>query len=169
MRIMAVLLLAFTIVPALELALLLEVGSRIGALQTFAIIVLTGILGASLAKHQGALAWRRVRQTMREGKLPKGEVADAFLILVAGIVLVTPGFVTDVIGLLLLLPLTRHLARRLLLAQLTKRADLFKVRWHIGGQGHRPRSSGAEDEDVIDVESTVVDDEKPAQEDQRLR
>ena len=101
----------FTVMPIVELALMIEVGSQIGLGYTLAICVLTGVVGAWLARTQGASVIRRMQATVQQGGLPAREIMDGVLILVAGVVLLTPGFVTDAIGLFLLLPPTRALVR----------------------------------------------------------
>ena len=101
------LLLLFTIVPFVELIVLIEVGKQIGTLATIAIIILTGILGASLARIQGFLVLNRIREEMNMGKMPTDSLIDGLLILIGAIVLLTPGFITDLIGFLLLIPFSR--------------------------------------------------------------
>ena len=100
--------LAFTIVPILELYLLIEVGSHLGALNTVMIVIVTGFLGAYLARLQGFHTMNRVRQSLNRGEMPTEGLIDALLILLAGIVLLTPGFLTDAAGLLILIPWTRN-------------------------------------------------------------
>jgi UPF0716 protein FxsA len=99
--------LAFALVPLFELYLLIEIGHRIGALNTILVVIVTGLLGASLARIQGIKTMIRVRDSLNQGKPPAEELLDAFLIFVAGIVLLTPGFITDVAGVALLVPSTR--------------------------------------------------------------
>lgn len=96
------LLLAFTLVPLAELWLLLRIGSVLGGPWTLALVVITGIAGATLARREGARAWSAVHTELSAGKLPGRELIEALLVLVAGIVLVTPGVLTDVAGLALL-------------------------------------------------------------------
>lgn len=105
------LLLLFTIVPFVELIVLIEVGKRIGTLATIAIIILTGILGASLARMQGFLILNRIREELNMGKMPTDSLIDGLLILIGAIVLLTPGFITDIIGFSLLIPFTREALR----------------------------------------------------------
>ncbi len=105
----AKLLALFILVPLVELYLFLVLGSRIGLGPTLIIIVFTGILGAALTKSQGARALARFRQASAEGRLPHNEVLDGLLILIAGAVLLTPGFLTDTVGFLLLVPPVRAL------------------------------------------------------------
>lgn len=105
------LILLLTIVPALELALLIKVGSHIGAVNTIILILLTGAAGAYLARLQGFLVLSRIQQSLRQGELPTDEMINGILILVGGILLLTPGFITDVFGFLCLIPFTRGLIK----------------------------------------------------------
>lgn len=107
------LLLLFVVVPAVELMLILEVGSRIGALATLLVIVLTGIAGVTLARVEGLAVLTRIRQATAEGRMPADEVVEGVLILMAAAMLLTPGFLTDAFGFLVLIPFTRPLFRRL--------------------------------------------------------
>ena len=99
--------LAFTLIPVAEIYLIVKLGSLLGALNTIVVIIVTGFLGATLARLQGMETMLRVRESLQQGNMPAEELIDALLIFVAGIVLLTPGFITDVAGLLLLFPLTR--------------------------------------------------------------
>jgi len=108
------LLLLFTVVPAVELFLLIEIGRRIGTLPTLALIVFTGALGATLARLQGAAVLRNMRTELQRGSLPASSLLDGVLILIAAALLVTPGILTDACGFLLLIPLTRRGVRALL-------------------------------------------------------
>ncbi|BBD08681.1 FxsA family protein [Desulfovibrio ferrophilus] len=99
--------LAFATVPLIEIYLLMKVGSAIGAEATIAIVLLTGFAGAWLARAQGVSVLNRMRADMNRGVPPTGQLVDAALILVAGVVLLTPGFATDIMGLLLLIPPVR--------------------------------------------------------------
>lgn len=109
---MAQLLLLFIVIPAVELALLIEIGSRIGTLNTLALIVLTGVIGAALARYQGLQVLYQVRSDMNEGRLPAGALVDGIIILIAGALLVTPGVLTDAFGFLCLVPGFRGLVKR---------------------------------------------------------
>ena len=108
------LLLAFTLIPVLELWLLLRIGSWLGAGATVALVVLTGVVGATLARREGVHAWSAVQAELSAGRLPGRKLLEALLVLLAGVVLVTPGVLTDVAGLLLLVrPLRGRLVRKL--------------------------------------------------------
>ncbi|MBN1586245.1 MAG: FxsA family protein [Candidatus Omnitrophica bacterium] len=101
------LILLFTLLPMAELALLIKVGSNIGVVNTIAIVVLTGVAGATLARYQGWVTISKIQQSLAQGFMPTEELLDGMLILVGGITLLTPGFITDTLGLLALLPPTR--------------------------------------------------------------
>ena len=101
----------FTVLPALELVVLIKVGGVIGAWNTVLIILLTGILGAYLARLQGFIVLRRIQDQLARGRLPDAELLDGLMILIGGIVLLTPGFITDIFGFVLLIPWTRNLIK----------------------------------------------------------
>jgi UPF0716 protein FxsA len=105
------LLLLFILVPIAELYLFLTLGAMIGLWPTLGIIVLTALIGAWLTKSQGARAIARFQQALAEGRLPHREALDGILILVAGAMLLTPGFLTDTVGFLLLVPPVRAFLR----------------------------------------------------------
>ena len=99
--------LVFVLVPLFELYLLIKVGSHLGALNTLIVVILTGIVGASLARIQGMRTMIRVRNSLNRGELPTEELLDALLIFMAGLLLLTPGFITDFVGMALLVPSIR--------------------------------------------------------------
>lgn len=139
----------FIAIPITELYLFLTIGKQIGTLPTLAIIVATAVLGAWLTKLQGARAMRRFQAALAEGKLPHEEVIDGVMILIAGVVLLTPGFLTDAIGFALLVPPLRTLLRKRL-------AKALEGRIHIVGPGSPAPRGGRKGDGVIDVE--VIDD-----------
>ena len=100
--------LLFTLIPVLELWILIKLGSAMGGLAALALVIGTGIAGASLAKIQGLQTLQKIRECMHQGVTPADELVDALMILVAGIVLITPGLLTDIAGILLLVPTTRN-------------------------------------------------------------
>jgi UPF0716 protein FxsA len=104
--------LAFTLIPFSELYLLIKIGYYLGAFNTILVVIVTGLLGAYLAKLQGIKTMMRVRESMNRGELPAEEMLDALLIFVAGIVLLTPGFITDLAGLAILIPNIRSLFKQ---------------------------------------------------------
>lgn len=106
--------LLFTLVPLVELWLLFRIGGWIGAGPTIALVLITGIAGATLARREGAHAWSAVQAELAAGRIPGRKLLEALLVLMAGIVLVTPGVLTDALGLLLLArPLRARLVKRL--------------------------------------------------------
>ena len=103
--------LAFTLIPLVEIYLLIKLGQNFGAITSILLVIFTGILGAYLPRMEGLRTLFRIQETMREGRMPGEELLDALLIAIAGLVLITPGFITDVVGFLLLFPFTRMLEK----------------------------------------------------------
>ena len=112
--------LIFLTIPLIEIVLFIEIGSRIGTWMTLLIIASTAILGASLAHKEGLKTWWGIQDKLSSGGLPNEELLDALMILVAGVVLLTPGFLTDVIGFLLLFPGTRRAIKQWLRRKLSQ-------------------------------------------------
>ncbi len=106
-----VLALLFVVVPVIEIYVLIQIGQVIGAWWTVALLIADGFLGSWLMKREGGRTWARLRQALDERRMPARELADAALILVGGTLLLTPGFVTDIVGLFCVLPFTRPVAR----------------------------------------------------------
>ena len=113
--------LAFTTIPIIEIFLLIEIGSMFSALTAVTLVILTGFLGAFLARMQGLQTLYRIQESVHEGRMPSGELLDALLIVIAGLVLLTPGFLTDSAGFLLLIPATRNLIKYWLRRQIELR------------------------------------------------
>ena len=139
--------------PVLEIWLLIEVGGSIGLLPTLAVCVVTGVVGAWLARAQGGHVLRRVQERVARGEVPARELVDGLLILVAGVLLMTPGFVTDIAGVLLLLPPVRALVRHWGQGVLERQARASEARarsfyvYTAGFGGEPPRPSPAEPPD----------------------
>jgi len=112
---MPLLILIFIVVPIAELYVILKVGDLIGFLPTIALLVADSLLGSWLLKSQGRTVWRRFQETMQAGRVPHREVFDGVLVIFGGAFLITPGFLTDIIGIWLLLPPTRAVCRRWLI------------------------------------------------------
>ena len=117
----AVLVALLVVVPLVELYLLIQVGQVIGALWTIALLVVVSLLGAALLRREGPRTWRAFRATMQTGRVPAREVVDGALVILAGALLLTPGFASDLAGLALLLPPVRALLRARLTAYATRR------------------------------------------------
>lgn len=150
------LLLLFTLIPIIEVFLLLEMSEHFGLLASIIIVLGTGIVGAWLAKLQGFLALNALRGELVQGRLPADKVIDGVLILIAGVVLITPGILTDIVGLSLLLPPVRSAVRKFATAWLTKRVQVTTANFWQGlaekGQstGHSPQGEVPQGE-VIDA------------------
>ncbi|UCG80968.1 MAG: FxsA family protein [Desulfobacterales bacterium] len=104
--------LAFTLIPFFEIYLLIKIGHYLGAFNTIVVVIVTGFLGAYLARLQGIKTMMRVRDSLNRGELPAEDMLDALLIFMAGIVLLTPGFITDIVGIGILVPRTRSWFKR---------------------------------------------------------
>lgn len=120
----------FTIVPVVELYVLLKVGGMIGLGPTVALIFLTGAAGAYLARTQGFDILMRIRTEMEQGSLPAGELVDGAMILAGGLLLLTPGFCTDLLGFSLLAPFTRRHLKRLVTLWFQKMVESQTIRIH---------------------------------------
>jgi UPF0716 protein FxsA len=113
----------FIIAPAVEIYLLIQTGRVIGGLETLLLIIGTGFLGAFLAKREGRRVWEFAQHQMSRGELPADSLLDGICIFAGGMLLLAPGFLSDVAGLFLILPFTRPLARLLILRFIRKRMD----------------------------------------------
>lgn len=145
------LILLFTILPALELAILIKVGAHIGVMPTLLLIVFTGVLGAYLARLQGFYILNKIQNELNRGLMPQSELVDGLLILIGGIVLLTPGFVTDTFGFLLLIPWSRNLIKlgvTKYFQRMIKKGEGISI-WSRSQDQHRP--PGFNDYDDIDV------------------
>lgn len=126
------LILLLTIIPLIELTILIELGQRIGAGYTILIILVTGIAGAYLAKSQGMGVLRQAQSDMQEGRMPGNQIVDGLCILVGGAMLLTPGLVTDALGFFLVMPGTRYIVREWIKSRLLGMIDRGQVifRWN---------------------------------------
>ncbi len=119
------LLLLFTVVPLVELALLIKLGQAVGLGNTLAVVILTGLIGAALARAEGFGVLRRIQMELASGQLPGDSLLDGALVLAGGLLLLTPGLITDTFGLVLLLPFSRRLVKHSL-------KSYFKRKIHSG-------------------------------------
>ncbi len=140
---LAILALLFVVIPIIEIYVAVVVGHAIGALNTIGLLLLLSLVGVGLAKHEGLAVISRIRRQLDAGNMPTNELIDGGLVLTGGLLLIAPGFVTDGLGLLLLLPPTRLVARGI-----AKRR--FRARVTYSGRPLRNRRLDGPD-DVIDV------------------
>lgn len=124
---MALLVLLFLVVPVVEIYLIIQVGQEIGALNTVGLLLLISVVGAWLVKREGLGVWRRLNAQLAAGEVPGNEIVDGFLILLAGALLLTPGFVTDAVGLLALFPPTRATVRGTLRRRFTSKVQIYRA------------------------------------------
>lgn len=148
-RVLSVLAVLLLVVPTVEVVVIVAVGRQIGAGWTLALLLAESALGAWLVRREGARAWTALSQALSTGRMPSTELADAALVLVGGTLLLTPGFVTDVVGFAFVLPLTRPLARRALAAVVTRRL--------LAGTGRVRRPGDGPPPDGRVIEGEIVD------------
>ncbi|MBA2342065.1 MAG: FxsA family protein [Thermoleophilaceae bacterium] len=145
----------FIAVPLAELYVIIEVvGGAIGPVWTIALLALDSVLGSLLLRSQGRTVWRRFNEALAENRMPHREVQDGVLVIFGGAFLITPGFITDIVGLLLLIPFTRAPIRRFIMARLGKRFAVGVV----SAAGRRARDP----QRPYDVEGTAAEAETPA-------
>jgi UPF0716 protein FxsA len=148
-RQMVLLLLLFLVAPLVELAVIVQVADSVGVLNTIGLLIAVSLVGAWLAKREGLITLRRIQLSLGRGDIPTREVADGALILMAGALMIAPGFISDVVALLLLFPPTRAAFRPVLVRSLAKRG-----RARVTVMGPRdPGRQGPDADDVWDVES----------------
>jgi UPF0716 protein FxsA len=122
-RVLGVLVLIFLVMPLVELAVIIKIGAAIGVLNTIGLLLLSSIVGAWLMKREGLGVLRRMQLAVNEGRVPGKELADAALILLGGALMVAPGFITDILGMLLLLPPVRAVVRAALRRRIALRVS----------------------------------------------
>jgi len=146
----------FIVVPIAELAVIIQVGGLIGVWPTIAILIADSVLGSVLMRSQGRVSWRRFNLAVQEGRPPAREVADGALIIFGGALLLTPGFLTDILGIALLLPPTRAIVRRVLVRTVARRMASSVASFSVRA-GPPPRSPRTYD---VDGTATDVDQER---------
>jgi len=148
-----ILILLFIVVPIAELYVIIQVGQWIGVVPTLVLLLADALLGSMLLKHEGRSAWRRFNEALAARRFPGKEVADGVLIVIGGTLLLTPGFITDVFGLFLLVPPTRAIARRVLKRLTIGRFTVVGV--GAGGPFGGPPPGGARPTRDYDLEGTA--------------
>lgn len=150
------LVLLFIVVPILELYVIIQIGMAIGVLPTIGLLILDSVLGAALMRSQGRSAWARFNGALAEGRVPGREVLDGALVIFGGALLLTPGFLSDILGLTLLLPPTRALVRKILVARFAGRVMTTAATGAQNRMGQMftfqtgRRSSPRHDDDVVE-------------------
>jgi UPF0716 protein FxsA len=135
----------FILVPIAELYVIIKVGEAIGLLPTLLLLLADAVLGSMLLRHQGRAAWIRFNRALAEGRLPHKEVFDGVLVIMGGALLLTPGFLTDILGLILLIPPTRALVRAMSARFVRRRLALGGAVWSVGTPRRGPRPRPAPD------------------------
>jgi UPF0716 protein FxsA len=151
---------AFIVVPIVEIYVIIQVGQVIGAAWTILLLIADSIIGSWLIKHEGRRAWQALTVALQSGRMPAKELADGALILIGGTLMLSPGFVTDVFGIVLILPFTRPIARAILTRVVTRRLAAATI---IGGPGVRPpgsRPQGSPGPQGPVVPGEVIDDDR---------
>jgi UPF0716 protein FxsA len=146
------LVIAFIVVPIAELAIIIAIGGQIGWLWTVVLLLADAVLGSLLVRWQGRAAWRRFTEAMQAGRPPARETIDGALVLLGGAFLLTPGFISDLLGVMLLLPPSRAVVRKVLARRLVARMTVSMMR-PVDGTRTRPGQD-------FDVEGTAVDVER---------
>lgn len=158
-----VILVAMIVVPITEIAVFIEAGELIGLWPTIGVVILTAIVGSILLRHQGLSTLMRVQESMNAGRLPVAELFDGLCLLIAGAFLLTPGFITDGVGLLLFTPPFRVLLRTLMARRLQARGD-----FHMHAANSRGPANGF-NSTIIDGEFHEIDPtDKPKNDNNRL-
>ncbi len=145
----------FIVVPIAELALLIQVGQLIGVWWTIGLLLADALLGSWLLRSQGRIAWRRFNEAIVEGRIPHKEVVDGVLVIFGGVLLLTPGFITDIFGALFLFPPTRVLMRRLLI-----RRGALKLMTSMPGTASPPQGPSRNGH-PHDIEGSAIDIDPP--------
>ncbi|MFM1549888.1 MAG: FxsA family protein [Lentisphaeria bacterium] len=165
-NLLILLILVLIVVPAADFILLLAAGGRIGWLTTLALAVLTGIIGAGLAKQQGMRTWIEIRHSLSRGQLPSAPLLEGAMILFAGAVLLTPGFITDAVGFLLLVPLPRRWLAGRVVAHFRKRMQANQEQqsangnaWNFSAQWST--KTAQDDDEIIDMDPSSVTEDVP--------
>jgi UPF0716 protein FxsA len=146
------------LLPIAEIWLLVQIGARIGVLPTLIMLIATAMIGFRLARAEGLRVLEKVQRSLQEGRPPEQELMATFLVFVGGVLLIVPGVITDVAGVLLLLPPTRAVIARLLRRRWEKAVRAGRMVVEVHGSG--PRRHDPLDDEIIDVDAEPVDREK---------
>jgi UPF0716 protein FxsA len=158
---MPLLILLFIVVPIAEIYVIIQVGQAIGALWTIALLIADSILGSMLMRSQGRLAWRRFNEAIAAGRPPAREVLDGAMVIFGGAFLLSPGFLTDILGVILLLPPTRAVVRRLLVGAVLSRTPAGRAAMFLNRRMRQTPGSAPPRRPPADFEGTAheIDDD----------
>ncbi len=145
----------FVAVPIVEIWVLIEVGSRFGALYTILLVILTAVIGSVMLRTQGLSILSRVRSQLASNRLPAAELLEGAFLLVGGVLLLTPGFVTDAVGFLCLLPITRRIVVRAMIARFSVRGYTSQP-WSSGDHPNAGRTNAGQ---FGDADSKTIEGE----------
>lgn len=143
----AILLLLFTVIPAIEIFLFIEIGARIGAFETFIIVMTTGVVGAALAKSEGFSILSKLQSQLQSGQMPADTIVQGLMIFAGGLLLITPGFLTDIVGLCMVFPGTRHLLLIFVKKHINKAMQSGHVHFYTSGFSYRSSQSNNRPQD----------------------
>lgn len=149
---MPILFILFVVIPIIEISILIHVGDIIGGWNTVALVILSAFIGAHLVRREGLLTIQKAQAKMQQNTLPTGEMATGVLLLIAGVLLITPGFMTDLLGLALTLPITRALLGKALLKAFQQRVQKGQVHFHYQGFNGQTKQT----DDIVEGEFTEV-------------
>ena len=148
----------FVVVPIVELAVIIQVGQAIGVLPTVALLIVDSVVGSWLLRREGRAAWARFRGALDAARIPSNEVVDGALVLFGGALMLTPGFLSDVLGLLLILPPTRALVNRAIRSRVRGAFGLAgSVGLRVGRRSPDATRRRADDADPLEVEVVNVE------------
>ena len=149
-----VLFLIFVVTPIVELAVIIQVAGSTGVMNTIGLLILVSLVGAWLVRREGLGILRRAQAELAKGRMPGRELVDGLLVLLAGALMLTPGFVTDAVGLALLLPPVRAILRLVATRRLSRSVDAGRTRWTFGMRsGDGGFTTGPADGPILDVDS----------------
>jgi UPF0716 protein FxsA len=161
---MAILVALFIVIPIVELYVIIQIGSLIGVWPTIALLLADALLGSLLLRHEGRGAWRRFNAALTERRFPGREVADGLLIAIGATLLLTPGFLTDILGAIFLIPPTRAIVRRLLRGYMTRRFVVIGAARPGGAaSGRRAYDFDATAEEIPPDGAPALPDDRPPQ------
>lgn len=147
-----ILVLLFTLIPALEIYILFNFGTVFGAFNTFLIVIMTGIVGAALAKTQGLLILNKIQNELSQNRLPANDMIQGLIVFAGGILLLTPGFFTDFVGITMILPVTRLIYISLFKSAFEKGIKSGNIKFYGHSSFQRKNKNTASDENIIEAD-----------------